>query len=694
MHPWKRSCYFTLSLFLWLLQGLGSAVAATPWPELIADLSAPRLGAVVHLTGPLEIGRAKLVPAQGTVVRQLMAGQVVCGLWIDGPTRLTYTVDDPFSLPVARRNLAKALSFNGGKAIPMTFIRELDDALLWSWGFGDLGGVSDADDSGPDSGRSGPAALPEWAGKVLDNPFFEEPVVALMAATDNNPDFVYGLMKSDQQIFLLRYDPRLEREERLSWVRRYDQRKDDDHHRYYRLSLINQPIGRPWWERGMVAPTTTVHLDLKVENPTAERVLTDSTVRITAQRSTRVWVASLMADVEEKGRRRPYQVQSLEVDGQPADYLHRNGRLLVALEPPLGPGQSREIRVQAAGDLAIRYGGDNFWSLGTWAWYPMGDLGSELTTTEISVHVPLPLMPFASGRVVERHEQESGQRLLTTLDRPTMFPVIAAGKYSLFEETQDGKTCRVASYGIAKPKASRKLTQLFFHTTKYYESLFGMPYPFPDMTVIERNSFGFGIAPPGIIFITNEAFQPLQSDIGQLFSGGINERFAHEVAHAWWGHIIKWPSAEEQWLSESFAEYSAAMCLQALHGGKRGQAEFNKLLNGWRARSKQIGPQASIYLANFLSFDADSDDWTRRYLLYNRGPLVLHALGLELRRQQGSDKDGDRYFIALLRSMLKNFGDSWGETRHLVGILNQMTGSDWQPWFERYVYGTEVPKLK
>jgi hypothetical protein len=29
-----------------------------------------------------------------------------------------------------------------------------------------------------------------------------------------------------------------------------------------------------------------------------------------------------------------------------------------------------------------------------------------------------------------------------------------------------------------------------------------------------------------------------------------------------------------------------------------------------------------------------------------------------------------------------------------VGILEQMTGSAWQPWFERYVYGTEMPPVE
>jgi hypothetical protein len=28
-----------------------------------------------------------------------------------------------------------------------------------------------------------------------------------------------------------------------------------------------------------------------------------------------------------------------------------------------------------------------------------------------------------------------------------------------------------------------------------------------------------------------------------------------------------------------------------------------------------------------------------------------------------------------------------------VGILEQSTGQEWQPWFERYVYGFEMPEI-
>ena len=73
---------------------------------------------------------------------------------------------------------------------------------------------------------------------------------------------------------------------------------------------------------------------------------------------------------------------------------------------------------------------------------------------------------------------------------------------------------------------------------------------------------------------------------------------------------------------------------------------------------------------------------------------MFHALRRELARQAGSDSEGDRLFLAWIRSYVKNFAFKPTGTRHLVGILNQMTSKDWQPWFERYVYGAERPELR
>src|SRR5262245_28431972 len=82
--------------------------------------------------------------------------------------------------------------------------------------------------------------------------------------------------------------------------------------------------------------------------------------------------------------------------------------------------------------------------------------------------------------------------------------------------------------------------------------------------------------------------------------------------------------------------------------------------------------------------DRDVEDYWR--LRYAKGPLVLHALRLELQRQKGSAAEGDRYFIAFLRTYLQRFHYGWGTTRGMVETLDQLTGGNWQPWFERYVY--------
>ncbi|RMD60401.1 hypothetical protein D6833_09765 [Candidatus Parcubacteria bacterium] len=289
---------------------------------------------------------------------------------------------------------------------------------------------------------------------------------------------------------------------------------------------------------------------------------------------------------------------------------------------------------------------------------------------------------------------ENGLAVLKTrIEKPMQFPVVAAGHYHVYDGSHDGLSCTVTSYATGKEKHARRLQNNFFAAATYYASLFGMPYPFDHQDVIEVNSWGFGQAPPGVIFITQEAFSPLQDTLTRIFSGGVNERFVHEIAHAYWGHVIKMPNLEEQWLTESFAEYSAAMCIEAMNSNrKKGRKAFAKILNSWKGGVKTMGEGGSIFLANHFSGEQDTDAMDRIHLLYHKGPLVLHAIRLDLRKRFGKEK-GDKAFIILLRAFLKNFPYQYGATHHLIGILNQLTKSDWQPWFDRYVFGTEVPPL-
>jgi aminopeptidase N len=167
----------------------------------------------------------------------------------------------------------------------------------------------------------------------------------------------------------------------------------------------------------------------------------------------------------------------------------------------------------------------------------------------------------------------------------------------------------------------------------------------------------------------------------QLFSQGINERFAHEIAHQYWGHVVKMPSYEEQWITESFAEYSAALFLKAY----RSPSVYKSIVKQWQRRAATATDAAPIALSNrvYISNDARMRWEIRTGLLYGKGPLVLAALHKEL---------GDETFLTFLKSYQKSFAWKFGSTKTLAGLLQFMTKKDYMPFFDKYYWGTEMPK--
>ena len=233
-----------------------------------------------------------------------------------------------------------------------------------------------------------------------------------------------------------------------------------------------------------------------------------------------------------------------------------------------------------------------------------------------------------------------------------------------------------------------------------------MPYPFRELDILEINDWGFGVAPAGVIYITKEAFnnattaRATAGDEDEAFlnaatSRGINERFAHEVAHGFFPHIVQLASNQDGWLSESIADYVSATCIQRTSpNAKEGQRRFDLALREWKNGAGTLKPGASIFLASELAFEDVADGMDRQNLLYAKGPLVLHAIRREFARMKGGAEQGDPHFFSFLRALVRNFTFKPIETRMLPAILRQMTETDWQPFFEKYVYGTEMPPAR
>jgi hypothetical protein len=380
---------------------------------------------------------------------------------------------------------------------------------------------------------------------------------------------------------------------------------------------------------------------------------------------------------------RHYRVRKVTDDsGRALSYDHRFHEIAVEVPAPVEVGASEKIHFEIEGDFLVRPGGDNFWELGMGGgdWFPQPDLNGQYFTWHAVVRVKKPFVPFASGVTVSRKSEGDDNIVETRTDKPVQFPAVLAGKYEVREETREGLTIRAATYAMRNERAMKQLTDLAFGIIEYYHTFLG-PFPFTEYNIIEINTWGFGQAPPNILFITKEAFNPLMGEENQLFSQGVNERFAHEIAHQYWGQVVKMPGEEEQWLTESFAEYSAAVFLKAF----KGQSSYDSLLRHWKSRASSATDASPIPLANRLRVPSDfyRQFQLRTGLIYDKGSYLLAALHKEL---------GDQVFLTFLKSYQKSLRWKFGTTKTVAGLLQALTKKDYMPFFEANYWGTGMPK--
>ena len=113
----------------------------------------------------------------------------------------------------------------------------------------------------------------------------------------------------------------------------------------------------------------------------------------------------------------------------------------------------------------------------------------------------------------------------------------------------------------------------------------------------------------------------------------------HEIAHQWWGHAIGWKNYHEQWISEGFAQYFAALYAEK----SRGATTFAGILRQMRRTAIAYSPEGPIYLGYRLGH-IRGEDRVFRAVVYNKGAMVLHML----RRLVGDRPfyDGIRRFYA------------------------------------------------
>jgi hypothetical protein len=217
---------------------------------------------------------------------------------------------------------------------------------------------------------------------------------------------------------------------------------------------------------------------------------------------------------------------------------------------------------------------------------------------------------------------------------------------------------------------------------QFFASILGSA-PYPSLTLALSESDLPGGHSPAYLAILNQTL-PTTPFVWRndpvSFRGYPSFFLAHEIAHQWWGQAVGPKNYHEQWLSEGFAQYFAALYAAQ----ERGDDEFADVLKQMRRWGIEQSPQGPVYLGYRLGH-IKGDSRVFRAIVYNKGAMVLHMLRGLL---------GDESFFRGLRAFYTEWRFKKAGTDDLRVALERASGQDLGTFFDEWVYGTAIPRLE
>ena len=215
----------------------------------------------------------------------------------------------------------------------------------------------------------------------------------------------------------------------------------------------------------------------------------------------------------------------------------------------------------------------------------------------------------------------------------------------------------------------------------YAATVGDVPYQTMTIAMIEHDRPG-GHSPAYFAVINNPLpvtpFQPRNDPAS--FANFPEFYVAHELAHQWFGQAVGWKNYHEQWLSESFAQYFAALYAHE----RRGEDTFRDVLRQFRRWAMDESDQGAVYLGYRLGH-IKGDSRVFRALVYNKGASVLHML----RRWVGDEA----FFNGVRRYYAENRFKKAG-TEDLQRAMEAASGRKLERFFERWIYQSGLPRIR
>ena len=337
-------------------------------------------------------------------------------------------------------------------------------------------------------------------------------------------------------------------------------------------------------------------------------------------------------------------------------------------------------------------------------WYPQGEV-SDYATATLTLRVPenfataasgsldegYPRLTPSEGRVWWEYRFSATQPARYLGWATSRFVPVDKAPFSIAPVAEDEMRLSGVAYNVGEISVmssgilQRRGRDLFAETQrvmKFYGSMMAdIPYQSFTLAVVEREQPG-GHSPPYFAVLSQPPpATPIAWRTDPAYFEGFPEFFlAHEAAHQWWGQAVGWKNYHEQWISEGFAQYSAA--LYAEHIKK--DDTFRQVIAQMARWTLERSDQGPVYLGYRLGH-IRNDGRIFRALVYNKGALTLHML----RKLVGDDA-----FFRGLRRFYATWRFKKAGTEDVKAAFEAESNRDLDAFFDRWIYGASLPRLK
>jgi hypothetical protein len=339
-------------------------------------------------------------------------------------------------------------------------------------------------------------------------------------------------------------------------------------------------------------------------------------------------------------------------------------------------------------------------------WYPQGEV-TDYATATLRLRVPENYTTVASGTLDDGYPRQIPAEGRNTVwyeyrfsaTQPVRYLGWATSRFVHVDTTsfaispsdEDGVPLSGTSYSFGQisvqatgmlARRGRELFEDAQRVMKFYGSLLSdVPYQSFTLAVVERNQPG-GHSPPYFAALSHPPpATPIAWRSDPAYFDGFPEFFlAHEAAHQWWGQAIGWKNYHEQWISEGFAQYFAALYAEHI---KRDNT-FKDVVAQMARWTLERSDQGPVYLGYRLGH-IRNDGRVFRALVYNKGALTLHML----RRLIGDDA-----FFRGLRRFYSTWRFKKAGTEDVKAAFEIESSRDLDSYFEKWIYGSSLPRVK